>query len=76
MSGEKVINTDWYRNTLAADLEESGMVETAKDICLMADTIDTLQETIESLVKQLAAKDEERRIAEEEAYAAGQLDAQ
>lgn len=37
---------------------------------------DTLQETIESLVKQLAAKDEERRIAEEEAYAAGQLDAQ
>lgn len=39
MSGEKVINTDWYRNTLAADLEESGMVETAKDICLMADTM-------------------------------------
>lgn len=47
-----VINTDWYRDTLAADVDEMGMPETAKDICLMADTIDTLQETIDSLVEQ------------------------
>ena len=55
-------STNWYRDTLAQDVREAGQPNVAHDIKALADEVDRLT---------LELSD-----AEQEGYAAGQLDAE
>ena len=57
---------DWYRTTLAPDVRDAGFPEVAKDIIALADEVTRLNVLLLH----------DAPIAEQEAYAAGMLDAE